>query len=513
MGKSSQGLVITLIIFIILTLALGVTTYFMAQGYKEAATKLVQAEEQAKKAESDARTMSSNIDKIKEKVGYPGVEAAALLQEMDNDIKNSTGDMTEVPKDYKGALLETARNLVEKNRDLSEAVRQRDEYNEVAKFQEEKVREQKEEFDRKITQLTTEFKTRDTEAAARYDDLSKSNLELVKKIETIEKEAKKINEDYRVQSADAKETAAAVAGINVSLRDKLDQMTQTEFEIPDGKIIYVDQLNRRVRLNIGRSEGIRLLTNFGVFPFNAVELGVVQPKGSIEIVRIVGEHESEGRILTDEMMNPFLPGDLIYTPLWKTGEKVKFALDYFLDVDKDGRNDIDLVVNLIQSSGSSVAAWIDDNGAIRGEITPDISYFIISNESLLELLNGDNTKDQATKDAIQKAHTEMYEKSRLNSVREIRLSEFLRRSNYHNTAQVAKFQEPGGVDPNISGPGTPIVSKANIAPIYSPVPTDTPPTSIGTLAPIYGKNKGKETIKSTGKVSDYYFRPRSPKDF
>lgn len=509
MGKS-PGLVITLIVFIILTLMLGVASYFLAQSYQETVAKLTQAEEKAQNAEGEIRKVSGQIDKIKEKVGYPGSDADALLQEMDNDIKNALGDVTEIPKDYKGAIVALATNLQQKNSDLEAAVRQRDEFRVVAAEQENKARQQKEEFDGKVGKLTDEFKARDTEAAARYDELSKSNLELVKKIETIEKEAKQVNEEYRVQTADANETAAAVAQINVSLRDKLDQMSQAEFEVPDGKIIYVDQLNRKVRLNIGRAEGVRLLTNFSVFPYNAVELGVIQPKGSVEITRIVGDHESEARIISDEMTNPFLPNDLIYTPLWKTGDKVKFALDYFLDVNKDGKNDIDLMVNLINMAGSSVAAWIDENGEIHGEITPDISYFIIGNESLIDMLDTDNTKTKEVKAAIQKAHTEMFEKVRLNSVREVRLSEFLRRVNYRSTADVAKYQEQGGVTPNISTPGSPIVSKANVAPIYIPGEKGAQPVSQGLTAPIYGKGSGGQVIESPGKVSDFYFQKRNP---
>lgn len=509
MGKS-PGLVITLIIFIILTLALGVVSYFMAQGYKETAVKLQQAEEQAQNAEGEVRKINGQIDKIKEKVGYPGSDADALLQEMDNDIKNAMGDVTEIPKDYKGTLVALATNLQQKNKDMDEAVRQRDEFRVVAEEQENKSRVQKTEFDDKVTKLTEEFKARDSEAAQRYDTLSQSNLELVKKIETIEKEAKKVNEEYRVQTADANETAASVAQINVSLRDKLDQMSQADFDVPDGKIIYVDQLNRKVRLNIGRAEGVRLLTNFSVFPYNVVELGTIQPKGSVEITRIVGDHESEARIVSDEMTNPFLPNDVIYTPLWKTGDTVKFALDYFLDVNKDGKNDIDLMVNLINMAGSSVAAWIDDKGEIHGEITPDISYFIIGDEALFEKLNDDNTKDQAVKDAIHKAHTDMYEKVRMNSVREVRLREFLRRVNYRSTADVAKFQEQGGVTPNISSPGSPIVSKANVAPIYIPGDKPSSPDSHGITAPIYSKNSGGQVIESPGKVSDFYFQKRNP---
>lgn len=508
--EKSQGLIITLIIFIIISLGLGVVSYFMSQGYKETTVKFNESEEKLKKAEGEIRTLNANLDKVKEKIGYPALNPEELLAEMDKSLQDAKGDLTDVPKDYKGALEELARNAQAKSTELVEAQRQRDDY--MAKLEEanKTMQVQKDEFDAKVTSLDADFKTQIAAAASRNDELNARNEKLVKEVDDIKIEAKKTNEAERVKVADANETAAAIAEINVSLRGKLDQMTRADFDVPDGKIIYVDQLNKKVRLNIGRAEDLRLLTTFGVFPFNALELGELKSKGSIEIVRIIGEHESEGRILTDEMLNPVLPGDLLYTPLWKSGEKIKFALDYFLDIDNDGVSDIDTLVNLIRSSGSEVAAWIDDKGEIKGEIKPDVTYMIVGDGDIIDLLENDHSKDQGVKDNIQKAHMSMLEQSRNNSVREVRLSEFLRRVNYRNIADVDRYQVDGGVKTDRSGPSSPTVSRAYVAPIYIPGEKDAPPVSQGVLSPIYDKGNKPRTVESSGQVSDYYFRPRKP---
>lgn len=508
--EKSQGLIITLIVFIIISLGLGVVSYFMSQGYKETTVKFNESEEKLKKAEGEIRTLNGNLDKVKEKIGYPALNPDELLTEMDKSLQDAKGDLTDVPKDYKGALEELARNAQSKSAELIEAQRQRDDY--MAKLEEanKTMQAQKEEFDAKVASLDADFKTQIAAAASRNDELNARNEKLVKEVDDIKIEAKKTNEAERVKVADANETAAAIAEINVSLRDKLDQMTRADFDVPDGKIIYVDQQNKKVRLNIGRAEDLRLLTTFGVFPFNALESGELKSKGSIEIVRIIGEHESEGRILSDEMLNPVLPGDLLYTPLWKSGDTVKFALDYYLDIDNDGVSDLDTLVNLIRSSGSEVAAWIDENGDIKGEITPDVTYMIVGNEEIIGLLENDHSKSQDVKDKIQKSHMNMIEQCRNNSVHEVRLSEFLRRVNYRNIADVDRYQEEGGVRTNRSGPTSPVVSKSYVAPIYTPGEKDEPPVSHGILAPIYDKKNKQQAVESQGRVSDYYFRPRNP---
>ena len=75
-------------------------------------------------------------------------------------------------------------------------------------------------------------------------------------------------------------------------------------------------------------------------------------KGSVRVVRSIGPHLSEAKILEDEMSNPIQPGDLAYTPLWRPGKVVKYALDYGLDIDGDGLSDLDQIINIIQSSGA-----------------------------------------------------------------------------------------------------------------------------------------------------------------
>jgi len=507
--KESQGLVITLIVFIILTLALGVTSYFMAQGYKETSIKLSQAEEKASAAEGEVRNLNGQIDKLKEKIGHPAADGAALLTEMETDLQNIFGDSTEIPKSFKDAFQQLTTYMAQLNSDLAEAQRQRDEFRLEAERQETIAQQQKVEFEQQTIKLGQEFKDQINQANQRNEDLGNSYHELEMKFDTMEKEAKRINEEYRVQTADANETATAIAQINDSLRNKLEQMSQADFEIPDGKIIYVDQLNRRVRLNIGKAEGVRLLTNFSVFPFNAVELGVLQPKGSIEITRIIGDHESEARILSDEMLNPFMAEDIIFTPLWKKGDTVKIALDYFLDIDNDGKNDVETVMDLIHTNGSEVVVWVDDKGEMHGKLTPEVTYFI-KGEELTDTLQRSLNLDQPTWDAIVKAHTELFETARLNSVREVRLPEFLRRVNYRSTVDVAKYQEDNGVEDRVSNPGSPVVSKANVAPIYVPGERENHLNSPALTAPIYDKNSPVRAVESPGKVSDFYFQKRNP---
>ncbi len=511
-SNQSPGVIITLIIFIVLTIGLGVFGYFMAQGYKETATKLKEAQGQLQTAEGNIRNLTNESDKMKEAIGYPvDMKTDELLTELDGVLKNVSGDQTEVPKNCRAVIEKMFQDVIAKNEELKSAKAERDSYQLKSEEEEAKTRNQKEEFDKTIAQLTDENQKRMNEANQRYDELNSKNVALVKDLETVKKEAAALNEEYRVAKADAEETTEMVAGINASLRSKIEELTDPLFEIPDGKIIYVDQLNKTVRLNIGKADGLQLLTTFGVFPQDALERGNSEPKGSLEVTRIVSDHESEARILTDEMDNPFAPGDMVYTPLWKSGQEIKIALDYFLDVDKDNKDDLDLVVNMINASGSKVAAWIDSKGDRRGEISPDVTYLIVSDSLISKVLDADHEMKDDVKQKIEEAHNNLILDARANGVREMRLSEFLRRTHFKQSAEVSRFQEAGGMKDNSTVSSVPTISHSDVAPIYNPNTKASKARSFGVVSPMYDSKKDGSVTPSTGKVSDSYFRKREPK--
>ena len=521
-NNSGNGILITMIVFIVLTLGLGVGEYFTAKALSEAKSTAASEKEKATKAEQDAAKLRTASEKLRDLIGVGYTkdgDSAKLIDDLNSlcdDLaarwNEITGDSSDVPKTCIAVIEGLVSSLEQKNQMLENSESDRNSYEQMAYSEEAKTTWQKEEFDNTVTQITEENQNRQKDADARFDTLNSQNLELAKKVETIQAEAKEVNDRYKTEAADAKESVKYVAGINKELRSKIDQLTDPLFEIPDGLIVYVDQENRVVRLNIGEADGVRLLTTFGVYASDSLEKGEIQSKGSLEVIRIVGEHESEARILDDEMENPFTPGDMIYTPLWKTGTETRIALDYFLDVDGDDKDDIDLLVNIINASGGKVSAWVDKSGDLQGKISSDVTYLITSNTPINEVMESDPDTPAEIKDKIVNAHTKLLEDAQNYSVRTMKLSEFLRRTHYKQSAEVSRYQEPGGMAKRTDRSGAPIISDAAIAPIYDERTKDAKTTSFGVTAPIYNPNRVDSPQSSSGKVSDTYFRKRSPKE-
>ncbi len=508
----NQVLIISLIICFILAATLGVVCYFLAKDHTESVQKEKQATEKAQKAETEYRTLMDQYNKTVAKIGYANkvTNNDELLQKMDTDIKQALVSTTKVPKSYKDAVVSLGQELLRKNQEIAGYKQQVATYKSQTQQQTDMTRTQKETYETQHNKSTTDFAKQKADDKRRFDEMEGEYKKLTQKVDKIEQEAKALNEKYRVETADAKEAAQRIAGINTMLSIKLDQMTQADFDVPDGKILYVNQADKTVRLNIGEVEGVRALSKFGVYPSNTLDLGRAESKGTIEITRVLGPHESEGKILEDEMVTPVMSGDMIYTPLWKAGEPVQYALGYDLDIDGDGQSDLNTIMDLINANGAKVALFINDDGKVSGKMSADVTAYIVSDTPILEILANDQKKEQSVKTEIQNTCMNLIDEARLNNVREMKLSEFLRKVHYRKLANISKFQQFNGVDLDKAGAVAPTVSDTPIAPIYSNKTQAKPPISSGTLSPIYKSGKTQPAPASSGRVSDYYFRKRNP---
>ncbi|MDO5565598.1 MAG: hypothetical protein Q4G59_02995 [Planctomycetia bacterium] len=507
MGKS-QGLTITLIIFIILTISLGLVCYFTAQVYKEVVLKTAAAGKVSSELATKTTAMNADITKVKAKIGYPALGTDQIIQAMSSDVNRTLTNTTQAPKTYREAVEMMGVTLDGKNRELLVYQTQNNKYRLVTDAEIKKSKTQQDTYVQQRSQTDTVFRDQNAKDAKRLEGMKTSLEDLEKQITRVDLETKKTNEAYRVQAADAKEVAREIAGLNVSLSAKLDSLNRLDTEIPDGSIVYVDQARRVLRLNVGKAEGIRVQTTFGIYPEKTLDVGRDAPKGTVEIVRILGDHMCEGRIVEDEIANPIMVGDLIYTPMWRAGHQVLFALTYNMDIDGDGKNDVEELKNMIEATGSKVAMWVDDKGEIQGELSPEVSAIITSDKPILDVLAQNKVLTAEEKTKIQNEHMKLLGEAEHNNIRRLTLADFLKKVHFREMAQIDRYKELDGVANVPMGNIPPRFSTTPIAPIYMPGKSDKPPVSAGPLAPIYTKTKQQKAPVSAGKVSDYYFRKK-----
>lgn len=150
-----------------------------------------------------------------------------------------------------------------------------------------------------------------------------------------------------------------------ALSDELRNVTNVTFEKADGLIVSVDAVQGICTINLGSLDGLRDQTTFSVYKKNnsGIGRGIEDIKGSIEVLRILGPHQAEARILEQDVYNPIAKADPIYSPLWQEGQVESFAFVGNMDINRDGTDDRDLLFRLVENAGGKVNFFIDEKGA------------------------------------------------------------------------------------------------------------------------------------------------------
>ena len=175
-------------------------------------------------------------------------------------------------------------------------------------------------------------------------------------------------------------------------------------------------------------------------------------------------------------------------------------------MDGDNLSDLDQIINIIQSSGAEVVAFIDDEGKVNGEITDDVYRVIRSDVNISDQLAHDSTRNEAAREALQRLEQGFLDSAKKAGVPELFLSDFLKAIGYKETAKITRYRDRHGVDLQDNGVVLPDTSTGVVAPKFQISP-DKAPASPGIVAPSYVKD-AQPAPTSSGKVSDYYFRKR-----
>jgi hypothetical protein len=144
-----------------------------------------------------------------------------------------------------------------------------------------------------------------------------------------------------------------------------------------------------------------------------------------------------------------------------------------MDIDDDGKSDLDLVRNIIGDGGGVVDCWIDDEGNRFGEITVQTRY-------LVEGAQPDEDSPKARLDA----RTQMLKDATTNGLRKMPLKELLHRMGYKPQTSVVRY-----------GPG------ASAEQFRPKPPEGVPKTSSGTVSDRFEKRRPRPS--SSGRRSAY----------
>ena len=397
MAKSEhQGLQISLILFAMVSVVLAITTFVYYRSSEEAAKAAEDAKKKMEAATTRANDFQARFDYAMNILGQtplPEAEVEQLKQSFGNDEKmkavitnyetfiNSFG--AGMPKDkltYAAVAPEVltalrgAMNSLQQQTEEAAKLAKESEANRLKEIErtDVAVKGHKTADDQRGTELDKYTADRTVLENTQKTDLARYNAELAKKNAELDAEKKKgdlLNKTIQTRESTISDQTKTIK-----------EMRDEPFEVPDGQVTWVNQGANTVWINLGMADGLRRQTLFSVY--DQADNGVTRTtkKASVEVTRVIDQHLAEARIVSDSPANPILQGDQIFSPAWRPGKRVRFALAGKIDIDNDQRSDRNLVRSLLAASGGQIDAELHDDGQIEGEMTSATRYLVLGEQ-------------------------------------------------------------------------------------------------------------------------------------
>ncbi|ASV76751.1 hypothetical protein THTE_4150 [Thermogutta terrifontis] len=429
MARENQGLQIALITFVILTLLLAVFTYLFFRQYDEQYRKAQAALEEAAKANDAARSAQTDLNTLKTILGFSTTDPMdKITQTAKQELETYGADLDPSQQNYRTVLDHLFKTLQAKSATLVATEQKlRDAEAKIAQLEASKaplIAQEKNRADQAEATLTQERQkfTADLQASFQArDDLQKRVTEAQQQAQDAlaQLDAAKKDFDRRIR------TVSALLAVRTK---ELEATKNPRLETPDGRIQWVNQQLGTVWINLGEADGLSVGTTFAVFPGNTLNIADAERKGGIEVTAIRGPHLAEARIIDDKVSDPIMPGDVISTLIWSPGDRRRFAITNFVDIDDDGRSDQELLISIIRQSNGIVDAWLDDEGNLHGQLTADTDYIVVGNEP-----------PEGTNVAVIQARSDMLKRADEMAVQRISVRELLRRIGYKRETHVVRF--------------------------------------------------------------------------
>lgn len=236
--------------------------------------------------------------------------------------------------------------------------------------------------DGRLRSIETTYQNRVDEAVNSQRDseqeLQRKIREMEERIAAKDEEIRRWRSDYETAQIDVGALTDSLATVRSEKDREIKNLSQqvkalgaevreirnVSFEKADGAVVSVDAVQGICTINLGSLDGLRDQTTFSVYKKNnsGIGRGLEDIKGSIEVLRILGPHQAEARILEQDVYNPIAKSDPIYSPLWEEGQIETFVFVGKMDINRDGTDDRELLFRIVENAGGKVEFYVDGQG-------------------------------------------------------------------------------------------------------------------------------------------------------
>jgi hypothetical protein len=407
-GESKQGLIITLVFFILATIGLGVATYYGFAG-QEALEKAAKEEvNKAKVFQDDRNWYKFQAKMFRSYLGQAetleGVETLGTEKEQfDRGTMKGGKDKDDVTKVLKALeekyhwegnkAKETAESVINAlnakretlaNRNLQLEKEISNAKKELAKRDDELLAARKD-FDKNLKDLeakyTAEFTKSDANRLQLIKDFDAYKVARVKdqtdaeaKQNQLNAEINKLKKDIAFLNKSVKEKEATIAAFETKAQRAPASMRT------DWRIVRMDARGTNPYINLGSADHVKPQLTFSIHGVSADGRPNPEPKGTLEVVNVVGPHLSQTRItsIKDRNRDPVLERDVLYNPSWDPNIKKHVAIAGIVDLTGDGRDSLFEFMRNLERQNIVVDAYVDPkDGSPKGQVTFRTDFLIM----------------------------------------------------------------------------------------------------------------------------------------
>jgi hypothetical protein len=435
-GDSKQGLIIALVCFVVLSLILGVSTYYGFKDY-DAWDKKV------KDANAAAKSMTDNRDWYKFQAlllkSYMGKLSATEQQEwtgMWDQFNPKTGGKKGPSEAETRQVADLVRYLQDSHSKFDDSQkkpevsiddhltllnRELDENKKKLAKTEADLKAEKARYDRELgvkeaevvatkTELDKANKSNEKDRSDRATELENRLKEFSGLNQKVEDLQKKDEVDVVMLGRELKKKNQIIEDLKKELEKVRRQLSPPDLQTyaqPKGKVLRVDPKGDVLWINLGYADNVHPRQNltFSVFGPDRVR------KGTIEVTEVVNPHLSMARIteMVDPNHSPIMPEDVLINPAWTANSRTHVAIGGLIDLTGDGKDSSEEFVRNLTRQGIVIDSILDlKDATVKGPgMTVNTEFFILGEEPKFSegLLEG-NTRYERKKELSEKL-TEM----------------------------------------------------------------------------------------------------------
>jgi hypothetical protein len=385
-----QAYVITMA-FVSVGLLLGM--FFLWRSYADLSKTSETDRTQLRDARGELTKSNDRVRRLKSMLGYGSytdeeLKAMADAMQADAEIGEVEKDFAEQMKLFAKNDKESDKNLLKLPKYLMDTIRLRNQEIDRARKREQQIQKEQTDILQRETAARDDAQNKMREATQLLEAERATHSRLVASLNAEKEEiAKQFSAHKAVFDKQLQSQAAEIAALKTKTKQQADtiaeqlsvikQFREDDFAAPQGKIIRVSDGGQVVWIDLGSEDGLREGVPFSVLDSTTAKVSKATPKARLQITRVIDAHLSQAKVTEYSIHKTILTGDLVYSPAWRPGRTVGFALVGSMDVNGDFTDDSEMVKELIRMAGGRVDAVLDSKLVSEGKLGVGTQFLVI----------------------------------------------------------------------------------------------------------------------------------------